>query len=92
LGRITRPRVRHALATPEHAPMLGPTRAMPHQPRTHARAREYKSNPGLNRTPPLTPNPARAQVHRRSPSARRASDRLSLGHRRTATPALLHPI
>jgi hypothetical protein len=29
LGRITRPCVRRALVTPEHAPALGPTRATP---------------------------------------------------------------
>jgi hypothetical protein len=33
LGRITQPRVRRALATPEHAPALGPTHAAPRQAR-----------------------------------------------------------
>jgi hypothetical protein len=33
----------------------------------HARARGYKAHPGLDRTPPLTPNPARARVHQRLP-------------------------
>jgi hypothetical protein len=31
LGRITQPRVRRALATPEHAPALDPARAASHQ-------------------------------------------------------------
>jgi hypothetical protein len=69
------------------------------QPRAHAhahaharaRARDYRANPGLDRTPPLTPNPARALVHQCSLCARRASDRPSPGHRGPATPALLHP-
>jgi hypothetical protein len=39
-------------------------RAAPRQPR----ARGYKANPGLDRTPPFTPNPDRAQVHRRCPT------------------------
>jgi hypothetical protein len=86
---MQRPRVRRALATPEHAPMLGPApaRTAPCQPH----ARDYKANPGLDRTPPLAPNPARARVHRHSPCARRASGRSSPGHRGPATPALLRP-
>jgi hypothetical protein len=31
LGRITQPRVRRALATPEHAPALNPARTAPRQ-------------------------------------------------------------
>jgi hypothetical protein len=62
------------------------------QPLAHALARGFKANPGLDRTPPLAPNPARAQVHRRLPRARRASGRPNPGHRRPAAPALLHPV
>jgi hypothetical protein len=77
----------------EHAPALGPARAAPRngRPRAHARARAYKADPSLDRTPPLALSPARVQVHRRSLCARRASDRVSLDHRGPATPALLHP-
>jgi hypothetical protein len=69
-------------------------RAALRQPRAraHARARGYKPHPGLDRTPSLTPNHAQARVHRRLPRERRASGRASFGHRRQATPALLHPI
>jgi hypothetical protein len=85
-GRLTRPHVRRVLATPEHAPALGPARAAPHQPRAHG----YKANPGLDRTPLRAPNPARARVHSRLPKERRARGRVSPDHRRPATPALLH--
>jgi hypothetical protein len=61
-------------------------------PDARPRARDYKANPGLDRTPPLTPNPARAPVLRRSLCARRASGRPSPGHRGPASPALLHPV
>jgi hypothetical protein len=77
---------------PEHAPALGPARAALSQPLAHACTRGYKAHPGLDRTPPLTPNPARARVHWRLPRERRASGRVSPGHRRPATPALLHPV
>jgi hypothetical protein len=33
MGRITQPRVRRALATPEHAPALSPVRTVPRQAR-----------------------------------------------------------
>jgi hypothetical protein len=59
-------------------------RAAPRQPH----ARDYKANPGLDRTPPLAPNPARALVHRRSLCARQASGRPSPRHHGPATPAL----
>jgi hypothetical protein len=59
------------------------------QPRAHARA--YKANPSLDRTPPLAPNPARAQVHRRLPWERRVSGRPSPDHRRPATPPRFTP-
>jgi hypothetical protein len=91
-GRLTRPRVRRTLATPEHTPALGPARAALQQPQAHADAHGYKAHPGLDRTPTRAPNPARARVHRRLPRERRASGRASLGHRRPATPALLHPV
>jgi hypothetical protein len=62
--------------------------------RTHAvaRAHAYKADPGLDRTPPLALNPARAQVHRRSLCARRASGRPSPGHHGLAALVLRHPI
>jgi hypothetical protein len=62
------------------------------QPRAHARARGYKAHPGLDRTPPRAPNPARARVHERLPRERRASGRASPSHRGLATLALVHPV
>jgi hypothetical protein len=62
------------------------------QPHAHARAGGYKAYPGLDRTPPRAPNPARARVHRRLPREQRAGGRASPGHRRPAMPALLHPV
>jgi hypothetical protein len=75
---------------PEHAPALSPERDA--RPRAHARARAYKADQGLNRTPPLALSPTQAQVHRTSLCARRASGRPSPDHRGSATPALFHPI
>jgi hypothetical protein len=98
LGRITHPRVRRALATPEHAPTLGPARAAPHQARPHARARArararaYKADQGLDRTPPLALNLDGAQDHRRSLCARCASGRPRPDHRRPATLAIPRPV
>jgi hypothetical protein len=60
-------------------------------PHANARTRAYKADPSLDRTPPLALNPARAQVHRRSLCARRASGRPSPGNSGPATLALLHP-
>jgi hypothetical protein len=54
------------------------------------RARAYKADPSLDRTPPLALSLARVQVHRRSLCAWRASGRPSPDHRGPATPALLH--
>jgi hypothetical protein len=83
----------NARARPDARPRT--SRSAPRQPRAHAcaraRARTYKANLGLDRTPPLTPDPARAPVHRRSLYTRRASGPLSPGHRGSATPALLRP-
>jgi hypothetical protein len=76
---------------PQRSAPREPRCTAPHQPRAHARARDYKANPSLDRTTPLNPNPAQAPVHRRSPCARRASGRPSPDHRRPATLALLHP-
>jgi hypothetical protein len=94
MGRRKWPRVRHALATPEHAPVLGPAHVAPRQarPRAHARSRAYKADLGLDRTPPLALNPAGAQVHRRSLCAWRASGRPRPNHRRPATLAIPYPI
>jgi hypothetical protein len=39
-------------------------RAAPSQTRAHARARAYKADRGLDRTPPLALNLVGAQVHR----------------------------
>jgi hypothetical protein len=63
MGIMQRPRVRRALATPEHAPALSPVHATPRQPRAHVCARDYKADPSLDRTTPLALNPARAPVH-----------------------------
>jgi hypothetical protein len=58
---MKRPRVRCALATPEHAPTLGPVRAAPHQPHAHVCARDYKADPGLDRTPRSLSTPPERQ-------------------------------
>jgi hypothetical protein len=94
MGRRKWPRVRHALATPEHAPALGPARAAPRQARPHARAHAhaYKADLGLDRTPPLAPHPTGAQVHRWSLCARRASGRPRPDHRRPATLVIPRPV
>jgi hypothetical protein len=78
----------------EHAPVLDPAHAAPRnaRPRAYARARAYKGDQGLDRTPPLALSLAQAQVHRSSLCARRASGRSSPDHHRPATLALLHPI
>jgi hypothetical protein len=81
---MKQPRVRRTLAMPEHAPALGPARVAPHL--------AYKANHRRDRTPSLALSPAQAQVLRRSPCARCASDRPSPDHRGPATPALLHPV
>jgi hypothetical protein len=77
----------------EHASVLGPAPAALRNARSraHARTRAYKADPGLDRTPLLALSLARAQVHRRSLCARRASGRPSPDHRGSATLALLHP-
>jgi hypothetical protein len=64
----------------------------PCQPHAHARARGYKAHTSLDRTPSLTPNPARARVHRCLPREPRASGRASHDHRRPAKPAILHSV
>jgi hypothetical protein len=61
-------------------------RAAPSQ--TRARARTYKANWGLDRTPPLALNLAEAQDHRRSLCARRTSGRPRPDHHRPATLAI----
>jgi hypothetical protein len=66
--------------------------SVPCQPGTHARARGYKSHPGLDRTPPCVPDPTRARVRRRLPRERRASGCASHDHRRLAKPATLRPV
>jgi hypothetical protein len=78
----------NARARPDAQPRA--RRATPLQP--HARARGYKANPGLDHTPSLAPNPARAQDHQRLPREPCASGRASPGHHRPATPVLLHPV
>jgi hypothetical protein len=77
----------NARACPDAQPRA--RRAALRQPRGHARG--YKAHPGLDRTPPRAPNPARARVHRRLPRERRASGRASPSHRRPATPTPLRP-
>jgi hypothetical protein len=62
------------------------------QPLAHTHARSYKTHIGLDRTPPLTPNLARARVRRRLPREQRANGRASHDHRRPAKPAILHPV
>jgi hypothetical protein len=57
----------------------------------HAHARNYKSHPSLDRTPPRVPDPTRAQVRRRLPKERHASGRTSHGHCRPAKPAAPRP-
>jgi hypothetical protein len=64
----------------------------PSQTRAHTHARAYKADRGLDRTPPLTLNLARAQVHRRSLCTRRASGRPRPNHRRPATLAIFRPV
>jgi hypothetical protein len=64
----------------------------PCQPCVHARARGYKSHPGLNRTPLRIPDPTRAQVRRRLPRERRASGRASHDYLRPAKPATPRPV
>jgi hypothetical protein len=76
----------------EHAPTLGPARAVPRDARPRAHARAYKADQGLDRIPPLALSPAQEQVHWTSRCARRASGRPSPNHRGPATPALLHLI
>jgi hypothetical protein len=72
-------------------PTPPPTRGRGGRKAPRARARGYKSHPGLDRTPLRVPDPARAQVHRRLPREQRASGRASNGHRRPAKPAIPHP-
>jgi hypothetical protein len=62
------------------------------RPHARARARAYKADPGLDRTPLLTLHPAGAQVHRRSLCAQRASGRPRPDHRRAATLAIPRPV
>jgi hypothetical protein len=64
----------------------------PSQTRAHARARTYKADRGLDRTPPLALNLTGAQDHRRSLCARRASGRPRTDHRRPATLAIPRPV
>jgi hypothetical protein len=92
MGRITQPRVRRALATPKHALALGPTRAAPSQTHAHTRARAYKADRGLDRTPPLALNLAGAQDHWRSLCASRANGRSRPDHRIPATLAISRPV
>jgi hypothetical protein len=65
--------------------------AAPSQTHAHARARAYKADRGLDRTPPLALNLAGAQVHRRSLCAQRASGHPRPDHSRPATLAIPAP-
>jgi hypothetical protein len=60
--------------------------------RSAPRARAYKTDRGLDRTPPLALSPAQVQDRRSSLCARCASGRPSPDHRGPATLAHLHPI
>jgi hypothetical protein len=66
--------------------------AVPSQTHARARARAYKADRGLDRTPPLALNLAGAQVHRRLLCARRASGRPRPDHRRPAILAIPRPV
>jgi hypothetical protein len=61
------------------------------QPRVHARARAYKSHPGLDRTPPHATDPTRARVRWSLPREQGASGRASHGHCRPANLATPRP-
>jgi hypothetical protein len=65
-------------------------RAVPSQTRAHARA--YKTDRGLDCTPPLALNLVGAQDHRRSLCAWRTSGRPRPDHRRPATLAIPRPV
>jgi hypothetical protein len=82
----TRPR--NARARPGARPHA--RHATPSQ--THAHARAYIADRGLDRTPPLALNLAGVQDHRRSLCARCASGRPRPDHRRPATLAIPRPV
>jgi hypothetical protein len=62
------------------------------QPHVHARARAYKSHPGLDHTPPRATDPTRARVRWSSPREQKDRGRASHGHRRPANLAIPRPV
>jgi hypothetical protein len=66
-------------------------RATPRQPLAHAIVRGYKAHPAST-IHPCAPKPCPSTSSPELPRERRARGRASPGHRRPATPALLHPV